>query len=172
MGFLVKTKTPTIKASDYATVPNISSRSWSVNVTSDPARSLSYDLNGNCLGDGLRSYQWDGENRLVKITKGSNINEFGYDGLSRRTSEKLNGVMIRRWLWDGQAIAEERDPAGTAVRRRYFPQGEQRLGGSDAGNYYYTRDHLGSVREVTDSSAAVRSRYDYEPYGKRTFASG
>ncbi len=34
------------------------------------------------------------------------------------------------------------------------------------------RDELGSVRELTDSTGAVRARYDYDPYGKRTKLSG
>ena len=35
-----------------------------------------------------------------------------------------------------------------------------------------TRDHLGSIREVTDNSGVVRARYDYDPYGRRTLVSG
>ena len=37
---------------------------------------------------------------------------------------------------------------------------------------YYTRDHLGSVREMTDSSGVVQARYDYDPYGRVTKLSG
>jgi RHS repeat-associated protein len=31
--------------------------------------------------------------------------------------------------------------------------------------YYYTRDHLGSVREMCNSSGNIVSRYGYDPYG-------
>lgn len=31
--------------------------------------------------------------------------------------------------------------------------------------YYYTRDHLGSVREVLDSTGTLQARYNYNPYG-------
>jgi RHS repeat-associated protein len=34
--------------------------------------------------------------------------------------------------------------------------------------YYYTRDHLHSVREITNSSGTVLSRYGYDPYGQIT----
>lgn len=37
---------------------------------------------------------------------------------------------------------------------------------------YYTRDHLGSVREMTDSSGTIQARYDYDPYGRTTLVSG
>jgi RHS repeat-associated protein len=38
--------------------------------------------------------------------------------------------------------------------------------------YYYTKDHLGSVREITDSSGTIQARYDYDPYGRTTLVSG
>ena len=40
--------------------------------------------------------------------------------------------------------------------------------GTSTANYFYTLDHLGSIREVTNSSAAVQTRYDYDPYGRKT----
>ena len=44
--------------------------------------------------------------------------------------------------------------------------------GPNAGNYFYTRDHLGSIRELTDSSGNVRARYAYDPFGRRTKLTG
>ncbi len=165
--------TLTIEATDYAPTPNTSTQSWNVNITGNPARSFTYDLNGNTLTDGTgKSYVWDAENRLVKITQGTNIHEFIYDGMSRRVAEKLNGTLTKRLLWNGTQIAEQRDATGNTVQLRYYSEGEKRIGGTDAGNYYYTRDHLGSIREMTDTSATVRARYDYDPYGKRTKLSG
>jgi RHS repeat-associated protein len=41
----------------------------------------------------------------------------------------------------------------------------QTLSSSD---YYYTRNHLGSVLDVTDSSANVQAHYEYDPYGQVT----
>jgi RHS repeat-associated protein len=73
----------------------------------------------------------------------------------------------KQFVWNGNRIAEERD-ANNNVTRRFYPQGEQISGAS----YYYTRDHLGSVRELTDSTGAVRARYDYDPYGMLTKISG
>ena len=166
------TNTLTVEATDYATPPNTTAKSWSVSVTGSAARAFTYDGNGNTLSDGLRTFQWDAENRLVKITQGANVYEFTYDGLSRRVAEKLNGTLTKRWVWNGSQIAEQRDATGSTVQRQHYSQGEKRIGGTDAGNYYYTRDHLGSIREMTDSTAAVRARYDYDPYGARTKLSG
>jgi RHS repeat-associated protein len=45
-----------------------------------------------------------------------------------------------------------------------FPQGEV----ADNSKYFYTKDHLGSIREVVDSGGSEISRYKYDPYGKRS----
>lgn len=41
-----------------------------------------------------------------------------------------------------------------------------------ATNFYYARDHLGSIREKTDSTGAIVGRYDYEPWGEQTTLAG
>jgi RHS repeat-associated protein len=38
--------------------------------------------------------------------------------------------------------------------------------------YYYTRDHLGSIREMLNSSGTIVARYSYDPYGRTTLVSG
>ena len=163
--------TLTIEATDYAAPPNTSTKSWSVNVSGSPARSFSYDKNGNTISDGLRNYQWDAENRL-KITQGADSYEFIYDGMFRRVAEEAQWHAYETLAVGQYTDREERDGAGTTIRKKYFAQGEQRIGSADAGNYFYTRDHLGSIREMTDSSTSVRARYDYDSYGKHNKISG
>ncbi len=124
---------------------------------------LSYDDNGNTISTPGIVYGWDAVDRLVSITRGSNVTEFVYDGLSRRIAEKLNGIVIKRWLWDGKELAEERDTSGVNVVKRFFAQGEEINGVA----YYFTKDHLGSIREMVDSSGVVQARYDYDPYGRK-----
>jgi RHS repeat-associated protein len=43
-----------------------------------------------------------------------------------------------------------------------FQQGQYQSGSA----YFYTRDHLGSIREMTDSSGTIVARYDYDPWGR------
>lgn len=57
---------------------------------------------------------------------------------------------------------------GGTVNKRFFGQGEQVAGSA----YYFARDHLGSIREMTDTNGTVRARYEYDPYGRRTKVSG
>jgi RHS repeat-associated protein len=147
---------------------NTATKNYQVTIADAQTRMPSYDLNGNLTDDDAgRTFDWDGANRLVKITQGSNVTEFIYDGVGRRVQEKLNGAVIKQWVWDGTAPAEERD-AGNTVTKRFYAAGEQI--GSSA--YFFTTDHLGSVREMTDSTGAIRARYDYDPYGRVTKVSG
>lgn len=142
---------------------NSKTNNYQVVIPTATARSFAYDDNGNLTSDGLRTYESDGLNRLVKVTQGTDVYEFAYDGFNRRISEKKNNTLIKRFVWDGLTLAEERD-ANNAVTKRFFPQGEMQ----DATNYFYARDHLGSVREVTDATGAIVASYSYDAWGKST----
>ena len=141
-----------------------------------------YDADGNELTNGTgQTYQWDAKNELTAIiyTAGTNVGnhtELSYDALGRRISIlERTGTTVgsgtitstRQLVWTGGTPAEERDATNT-VTKRFYGQGEQ-IGGT---NYYYTRDHLGSVREMVDGSGTIQARYDYDPYGRATLVSG
>lgn len=145
---------------------NGSTRTFSFNVLNE-LQSASPALGSD------KSYTWDAENRLVRIDyAGTSSNtRLTYDGagrcvgLSEYNADTL--VQEKRFVWSGYERVEERTAAGV-VTRRFFPQGEQV--GSTA--YFYTFDHLGNVRELTDASGAVRARYEYDPFGARSKLSG
>jgi len=44
--------------------------------------------------------------------------------------------------------------------------------GAVVSKYYYTKDHTGSVRDLTDATGNVQTKYDYDPYGRRTTLPG
>ena len=149
---------------------NAQTRRYQVQGAAASTRTLAYDLNGNMTNDGAgKTYEWDAANRLVRIIQTSGITEFGYDGLSRRVLEKLNGTIIKRWVWcNGPQPCEERDAAGAVTKRFFAGLGQQNA----TENFVYSTDHLGSIREMTDSSGALRARYQYDPYGRQTKVSG
>jgi RHS repeat-associated protein len=122
-----------------------------------------------------RTNEWDARDRLAAVTVGNQRTEFTYDGVGRRVAIRglVNGseISYRRFLWCGGEICEERDAAG-AVIKRFFSNGMKIESGPAAGSYFYTRDHLGSIREVVDGSGNVRARYSYDPYGRRIRLSG
>jgi RHS repeat-associated protein len=123
----------------------------------------------------VRTNEWDALDRLVAVNVGDQRTEFTYDGLGRRVAirqlEDGSEVSYRRFVWCGSEICEERDAVGV-VTKRFFPEGMKLESGPNSGTYFYTRDHLGSVRELADASGSVRARYAYDPYGRRTKVSG
>lgn len=171
------TRSATITASDLKNAPTV--ENYSVEIAGGSTRSFMHDANGNCESmtvDGVTTtYGWDAENRLVRITKGSQTTEIAYDAFSRRRTiiEKTSGTVTstKHFLWSGLTLVAELD-SGYQFTRRFYPEGLQIVNGSQATSYYYTRDHLGSIREVTDSAGTVVTRYDYDPYGRRTRVSG
>jgi RHS repeat-associated protein len=152
---------------------NTTTNEYSVTVTGSGNEILVYDANGNLTSDGTRTFEWDPMNRCVAINQGTYRSEFTYNGLSQRVKivekESGNVTSTKQLIWSPREAqpCEERD-ASNNVTKRFYAQGEQ-IG---ATNYYYTRDHLGNIRELTDGNGAVQSRYDYDLYGRRTKISG
>ncbi|HJW33212.1 MAG TPA: RHS repeat-associated core domain-containing protein [Holophagaceae bacterium] len=133
------------------------------------AGAFTYDANGNLLSDGNRTFTWDAENRLVSVTMVAtgHVSQFVYDEMGRRVEivEQDNGSTSSdtKYLWDGTGIVQTRNSDGHAIQQQLFSQG---FVDSDGVNLYYLRDHLGSIRELTDSSQVIRARYDYDAYGR------
>lgn len=112
-----------------------------------------------------RSYEWDGENRLTAIQEGGNRYEFQYDGLGRRVriTDRQNSVVLadHQFVWCGNVLCEQRSDLSKEDRKQYFSQGVIESGSK----YFYTRDHLGSVREETSPEGGLVNQYTYTPYG-------
>ena len=85
--------------------------------------------------------------------------------------EKENGVEQSNvtFIWDGTEIVQKRASDGSTIQRNYFDQGFE----EGSNDYYYTKDHLGSIREVVASDGTtVESIYDYSPWGEVTKTGG
>jgi RHS repeat-associated protein len=83
-------------------------------------------------------------------------------------------LFTKTWVWcGGTQPCQERD-GDNQVTQRFFAQGFQTLApySSLPASFYYTNDHLGSVREVLDATGTLRTRYDYDAWGQRTKLSG
>src|SRR5205085_8996080 len=91
--------------------------------------------------------QGDGLGRMAKIVE--------------KTGSTINST--RKFVWCGNDKCEFRD-AADSVTLRLYPEGE--ISGTKPN--FYTRDHLGSVREMFGSTGTVVGRYDYDPYGRST----
>lgn len=164
------TQTVPVVATDPA--GNVKTQNYQVGVTGTGA-TLANDANGNLTSDGVRTFDWDAENRLIAVNQGTRRTEFTYNGASDRTRivEKDGAVVLsdRRYLWCGLKPCEERDGAGTSVIRRFVALGVQEAGPT---SFTYTLDHLGSIREMSDASGTLRARYEYDAYGRQTKLTG
>jgi RHS repeat-associated protein len=174
----VGTSTVPVAATDGS--GNTRTANYSITVASGAAATYAYDDVGNLVSKvdstGTTAYTWDAENRLIGIAyPGGASTEMTYDGLSRRVRivEKDNTATIiddRRFVWDGQALAERRAGDGITVERRYFSEGVQAGGNTRL----YVRDHLGSVNQLIDPSSpgSPTATYNYDPFGKRVKVAG
>ena len=95
-------------------------------------------------------FSYDGFGRCVEIDE--------YTGSSTPSSKKA-------FIWCGSARCETRDAANSyALLNQFFSRGESISGTS----YYFTKDHLGSVREMTNSSGTIVWQQSFDPYGQPT----
>jgi RHS repeat-associated protein len=115
------------------------------------------------------TYEWDAENRLIAVQQGNERSEFSYDGNGHRVGilEKSNGTLVSSatYLWVGAELCEKRDGSGALVQQRFFDHGHSSEAGGSSSPYYYTRDHLKSVREIADVSGQITQRIRYDPFG-------
>lgn len=94
-----------------------------------------------------------------------NYSQMFYDGLGRNTKieEFLAAVSTetKQFVWCSNYRCEERAPSGT-LSRQFYSNGEK----ISSTTLFHTRDHLGSVREMTDQTGAVQSQYSYDSFGR------
>ncbi|MCC7528436.1 MAG: RHS repeat-associated core domain-containing protein [Candidatus Melainabacteria bacterium] len=155
-------------------VPTTKTDTNGLTVTASASSTLTWDANGNLTSDGTNSYKWDAENRLIEIDYAgiNNYSQFSYDGLWRNTKivETTSGSVTstKQFVCCNESKrvyyrCEERDGTG-ALTKQYLANGQ--LNGST--KYFYSKDHLGSVREMTDNSGIVQAEYRIDSYGRCT----
>jgi len=167
--------TSTVQIVATATSGVSGTNNYQVVVAGGSGPTMSYDADGEMTSNGAgQHYQWDAANRLAQIWYGpignSPSTTFTYNGLGQRVAiienDASGNTITKQFVWcpaDAQP-SEERD--GSNIRR-FYPQGEQINGA----NYFFTRDHLGSVREMMDSTGSAEGlqvRYNYDLWGRET----
>jgi RHS repeat-associated protein len=139
--------------------------------------SYTYTANGELRtrtdAEGTTTYTYDALGNLtaVALPVGTQI-EYLIDPLNRRIGKKVDGTLVRRWLWGSQlAPVAELDGAGALVSRFvYATRGNVPDYMVKAGQTYrLVLDHLGSVRLVVNSAdGTVAQRIDYDEFGRVT----
>ncbi|HWA91455.1 MAG TPA: RHS repeat-associated core domain-containing protein [Rhizomicrobium sp.] len=136
------------------------------------AQGLSYDCNGNLTFDGITTYTYDAENRLLTATKTGLAATYAYDPLGRRTKKSGTGVAATDYLSDGTDEIAEYDDASKAMIRRIVPGPaiDEPIALVDpvhgnAKTYFHT-DKQGSVIAMSDDTGALsEGPHIYDPFG-------
>jgi RHS repeat-associated protein len=161
--------------SNTTSLYNLANQLVSSQTDSGPSRSYSYDLNGNMTSDGLNSYAYDAVNRLKSYTDGTNsaVTNYLYDGRGHRLSQ-TTGSHTTTYLYDltgdpAQLLGQTAD----GVETRYLVGLGGIIGQQQNNTWgYFGYDGLGSVRQLTDASGALRYSANYDPYGVPFYQAG
>jgi RHS repeat-associated protein len=132
----------------------------------------SFDADGNRTSDGVRSYVYDFDDRLVeaKTAAGATLGRYVYDADGRRVM-RITSAGTTRYLYRGWEVLEERDAANAVIQQYVYRSGIDRpvqfrkLAGTGAGTYYYHDDPRGNVGALTDAAQAVVYRTEYDAWG-------
>jgi RHS repeat-associated protein len=128
----------------------------------------SYDADGNLLSDGVRSYQYNSENRMIRATSGADVWEYEYDLRGNRSAVIENG---QRTSYLVDPFAGFGDVVGTynadgSLQARYV-HGNGLVAGFNSGDsWYYEADAIGSIRSLSNGSGAeLTPGLLYDPFG-------
>jgi RHS repeat-associated protein len=111
----------------------------------------SFDAAGRMVADLGRSYFYDAENRLIRVTAtGFPTVEYQYDGLGNRVRTLAGGSPT---LYAYNTFAQLIGEYGSAAN-------------PTSGTTYVTADHLGSSRVITNAGGVPIARADYLPFGE------
>jgi len=142
-------------------------------LTSYDSMTLTYDKNGNLTkktetGVGDTTYSYNYENRLVRIDyPDSDYSTYKYDALGRRIEKRDTDGAISRYVYDGQNMVAEYDGSNNIVANYIQSLGIDRPISMYRGGemYWYHKDALGSIYQMTDEDETVVRTYDYSAFG-------
>jgi RHS repeat-associated protein len=143
---------PRDTATDTATVNALNQ------YTTRNGKPVSHDENANQT---INNAVWDARDRLVSLNGPNFTASFTYDVMGRRTSKTVNG-QTKTYLYDGANLISE-----TGADYTFGPGIDQPLERKAGQNEYYLSDVLGSVIGLTDASGAIKTSYNYSPFGKK-----
>jgi len=168
------------------------SSSNTVTVYLPATNSYTYDLNGNLLSDGTRTFAYNDENQMISVivsngsitsTLTTNIYDGKFRRRIRRESIWQSGSWIQtnevRYIYDGNMVIQERDgnnlPTATYACGKDLSGTLQRAGGiggllarwdrTTRQAAFYHSDGDGNVTAMINSLQFIVAKYLYDPYG-------
>lgn len=130
---------------------------------------LTYSADGCLASDGVWTYTYNSEGKLLTANKSGVAVSYLYDPMQRQAIKQVGSVKTQYFYSGWQRIADYDGVSGALLNRYVYGDrpDELLLKISPAGVVtFYSHDHQSSVIGTTDSSGAVISRYGYSPFGE------
>lgn len=125
------------------------------------ANAMAYDANGNLTSDGSRTLTWDEANRLKTVTLAANTVNLTYGPDGARATKSSSFATT---LYPDASVEINPATPGAEIYTRY-PHPDIKVTGTTKA--FLHRDHLASVRMVTDASGNIAEATNYSTYGER-----
>ena len=142
-------------------------------LTSTDSVTLTYDNNGNSLSKTPSSgpaleFEWDFENRLVGATpSGASPVTYSYDALGRRVKRTV-GSSWTKFTYDEQNVILDHRSDMSTVEYLNGPGTDSKVRQTDSATsetLYFTQDHLGSTRALTNPTGNIVESISYDSFG-------
>ncbi len=140
-----------------------------------PVEDFSYDPVGNRMTSEGQApsvgrdteYVHDFDNRLIEVNYPGMLAQYTYDPFGRRIQKSVNGT-VTRYVYDGPNIVTQYDGAwNVAAKYTHTLDVDDPLTVTQGANtYYYHRDGLGSVVNLTDGAGNSIKGYTYKSFGE------
>jgi YD repeat-containing protein len=136
---------------------------------------LTWDSLGRLLGDGSRTFHWDGASRLKHYAAGTDSEQFSYDAFGQVIAWS-QGSQTGQQAWNfGNSVAtlDDMQVNSSPPRIRYYvhaPSGLLLYTIDDASGArtFYHYDESGNTMFLTDDAGSVVTKYAYTPFGGMT----
>ena len=139
-------------------------------VTGGGTLNYTYDADGNLTKDGVNSYEYDSENRLIKSIGGVTAS-YAYDHQNRRYKKTISGS-VTHYVWEGSQVVGEYNGSTGAMLAQYGYAGSRMIAKTAGGaTQYFLSDRL-SARLALSDVGAVAGRQATLPFGEDFAESG
>ncbi|AHK47397.1 YD repeat containing protein (plasmid) [Ensifer adhaerens OV14] len=131
-------------------------------------RAIGYDANGNMVSDGVRALTWDGANRLSTVSQNNTTVTLAYGPQGSRVKKSY---AFGTTLYPDANVEIDRSTPGVDIYTRYPHPDLKIVANAQTGavtKAFLHRDHLSSVRLVTDAAGNLVEQTGYAAFGERT----
>jgi RHS repeat-associated protein len=128
----------------------------------------SYDADGNLTFDGVNTYVYDQQSRLIRVTGPEGIIEYEYDPLGIRTARVVNGVrheLLQDPVGQSETVVEYVSDGSDATRYivGYGVELQSQLSGVMS---YFNNDGIGGIVGLTSDTQEETGHAFFLPFGQ------